>query len=901
MNNLYGFKDWLIESVLQQEAIMRFSQKYPNQDVNDVPSGFWTWLIEKMKADEKNKPKNKEKWWTPAVEDDDGTMMTRDKVLELANLRAKNKKYSMSGNTGKINPVVTPPVATPPVQQRSVIISGNWLLAKVIDRSHPDYGKHVVITPSGNKWTIMNRKGVTTTASFDEIKKITSSVRDSNNVIISARDPEDLWKMVKDEDVPEKPITIGGKRVNPHILGEEKLKEEQRNIDKRFEKMMASSTQDHMMINALAGTGKTTILKHLAWKYGNPRQKWLYLVFNKKNRAEAQELKDGYRKFPDWVEVHTTNSFLNHLLKDVKNLSKIPQTKLMATLSSTNPQKVREIVDHNSKFRQMMLDYGLQPSDVIDSKIVERYSGITGKFNLICVKTLKSILGGIEKEFKKRVIKLVELSKAFVVNPEQDNYKDEVIKVFKKYDTAIMEEDEEVSGYFDTYLSDVKERINSYDNDFKNVLLQILNKILGYDFIEKDYKEEIIDAASWVLQVSTPHSINQEYKIGKGEQEIKHNLGDLRDFSDDFWYSAIYSDKLHWGEYDVVLADEVQDFNQAQLVMLKKLHDSGAKIVAVGDPNQAIYRFRGADSDAFFNLGKMLQDLSHNKEGWQEEKLSRNFRSRPNILKFANEETLVNNLIPGKEFPEDEQGIVTKEELKYDEVFNMIQQERKKDKLIETAFISRTNAPLVHAALKLLGKGIPFIIVGKDVAEDLINHINFILKNKKYKDEGLSTASSIRELKHYLIDHEEYEKEKNTGKATKEEDLKKLSDTTLALTASIDNFIGDNDEKANKPIYQFINWLKAKLKGLDLEESEEDLQEFREKVEDLHPVVLTTAHKSKGLEFSRVFILDDQRFRKPNPKSHPEDIRQEKHAQYVAYTRAMDELHIIKDEGQPGK
>jgi superfamily I DNA/RNA helicase len=65
------------------------------------------------------------------------------------------------------------------------------------------------------------------------------------------------------------------------------------------------------------------------------------------------------------------------------------------------------------------------------------------------------------------------------------------------------------------------------------------------------------------------------------------------------------------------------------------------------------------------------------------------------------------------------------------------------------------------------------------------------------------------------------------------------------------------------------------------------------------PVVLTTSHKSKGLEFERVFILRDDSF--PSPKATTEDeLEQEENAKYVAYTRAKDQLHIVKLEGQPG-
>lgn len=57
---------------------------------------------------------------------------------------------------------------------------------------------------------------------------------------------------------------------------------EQKAIDERFAQILRTGEKSHIILNALAGSGKTTILNHLAWKYGRPGQKWLYLVFNKK-------------------------------------------------------------------------------------------------------------------------------------------------------------------------------------------------------------------------------------------------------------------------------------------------------------------------------------------------------------------------------------------------------------------------------------------------------------------------------------------------------------------------------------------------------------------------------------------------------------------------------------------
>ena len=98
-----------------------------------------------------------------------------------------------------------------------------------------------------------------------------------------------------------------------------------------------------------------------------------------------------------------------------------------------------------------------------------------------------------------------------------------------------------------------------------------------------------------------------------------------------------------------------------------------------------------------------------------------------------------------------------------------------------------------------------------------------------------------------------------------------MHDTTQALINTISMFSPDLSEDyplqrmrqddANygrgqrpleKNISQFKAWLKVNLSGLDVAENEGDLKEYRKRIEEENPVVLTTAHKSKGLEFERV-------------------------------------------------
>ena len=59
--------------------------------------------------------------------------------------------------------------------------------------------------------------------------------------------------------------------------------------------------------------------------------------------------------------------------------------------------------------------------------------------------------------------------------------------------------------------------------------------------------------------------------------------------------------------YALCLTDESQDFNLCQIKMLERIVSDGARTIFVGDPNQALYHFRGADALAFEKIGAMLE------------------------------------------------------------------------------------------------------------------------------------------------------------------------------------------------------------------------------------------------------------------------------------------------------
>ena len=349
--------------------------------------------------------------------------------------------------------------------------------------------------------------------------------------------------------------------------------------------------------------------------------------------------------------------------------------------------------------------------------------------------------------------------------------------------------------------------------------------------------------------------------------------------------------------------------------------------------HNSIYRFRGADSSAFKNLGEMLEGLSADKSGVHQS-LTGNFRSREAILDFSNEMSHVKNLKPGRKYKDNYGGEVTYREKTYTDAFNDLSKEMDKFGWMKnTAFIARTNEPLVHAALECLKGGIPFIIVGKDIANDLVSHIQKVMNKFKYKTKKELNIDIENAPCDYIQEKlQEYNDDKKSswfGDVTKSSDILELKEITDALIMAISSFMNesgsgnasekphdpyrdpfgydDEDDRrgggrryTGPPVSQFQAWLFKKLGGLDVAMNEDDLKEYRRKIEYESPVVLTTAHKSKGLEFARVFVLRDDLFPHPKNKHRPKDLLQEENARYVTYTRAMNELHVLDLKGQPG-
>jgi superfamily I DNA/RNA helicase len=198
--------------------------------------------------------------------------------------------------------------------------------------------------------------------------------------------------------------------------------------------------------------------------------------------------------------------------------------------------------------------------------------------------------------------------------------------------------------------------------------------------------------------------------------------------------------------------------------------------------------------------------------------------------------------------------------------------------------------------------GIPFKILGKDVAGDLRKHIKKITGRF-----GVQDNDDIGKLQDKLEGFLDEEQDTHGTSAQKKAYLSELKETTEALLSSIDQMSSmrsSSGQGGSVTVGQFKKWLSDRLGGLDFEGSSEqaeaDYKKYKEALEKENPIILTTAHKAKGLEWKRVYVLRYDQFPHPKSRGKPKDEAQEANAKYVTLTRGRDAVHVVKLDGQPG-
>jgi hypothetical protein len=274
-----------------------------------------------------------------------------------------------------------------------------------------------------------------------------------------------------------------------------------------------------------------------------------------------------------------------------------------------------------------------------------------------------------------------------------------------------------------------------------------------------------------------------------------------------------------------------QDYNKAQqLILNRMLKKDVGRLISFGDRNQAIYGFMGADSDSF--------NWFSERENTIKLPLTTTYRCAKNIVKLA--QTLVPDIRAREDAPD---GLI-----KYGSVLEEAE--------AGDYVLARKNSPFVTLVFDLLSRGKYASILGKDIGEELKSKISkftslsqviaMINETINKTIVGLMELGISEPTQHpkYIVIKDNMDMLRN---------ITKFSRNVTEMIIIIDKIFTDKPEG----------------------------------------IVLSTIHKSKGLEANRVFIIKPNEMKIKSPLAWM--WQGELNLEYIAYTRAKNELIIDKD------
>ncbi len=436
--------------------------------------------------------------------------------------------------------------------------------------------------------------------------------------------------------------------------------------------------------------------------------------------------------------------------------------------------------------------------------------------------------------------------------------------------------------------------------------------------------------------------ISRVYEIY--EKELRRlnalDFGDLLDFTVTLFEKRPDVRQKYQTQFHHILVDEYQDTNHLQYKVVKLLSGERRNTFVVGDDNQSIYGWRGADIENILNFEKDFPEAKVIK-------LERNYRSTKNILKSANALILRNRDRRDKklwtENPEGEpiayyEARDEKDEARY--VASQIQSEISTNKRSygDFAVFYRTNNQSRLIEEELLHRGVPYTIVGgvgfyerseikdimaylrvianpcdeiglrriikvpprgigkgtietlENIASEknipLFEAIEFAVKDKLLPKKTLNNLNKFHSA---LVELIKVSNEMSVGKVLENileiteyiELLDKEEEKQKNVGEILNLAVEFEKEEKNTNIHDFLDWITL-ASGVD---------RFSEKADN---VTLMTLHCAKGLEFPVVFVIGMEESLFPHLKSlrNGKLIEEERRLCYVGLTRAKEKIFL---------
>ena len=474
-------------------------------------------------------------------------------------------------------------------------------------------------------------------------------------------------------------------------------------------------------------------------------------------------------------------------------------------------------------------------------------------------------------------------------------------------------------------------------------------------FSEKAVQAEISNAKNEMLEpdqyLAQAHGDFRKEKIGQVyslyQKRLKEN--NAIDFDDIINFTIkIFNENpdilnYYSSKFKYVLVDEYQDTNKSQFTLVKLLAEVNQNITVVGDNDQSIYRFRGADITNILNFEKDFK-------GTIVIKLEQNYRCTGNILKAANA-IIKNNetKYEKKLWTQNSEGklpTVYSADNEYDEasfIAEQIEHLKREEKYnySDFAVLYRMNTQSRAIEDILRREAIPYKIIGglkfyeRKEIKDIISYLRLIQNTS----DNLSLTRIINEPKRGIgatsldkVADIAIQNETSMYEVIKDADKYGLNRVFFNSREFV-NFIEDARYKKDTiQLSEFVKYVLKKsgyIKALEdektieaenrlenleefltvamefeKEEAEANLTNFLEGMtlssdidnmeESEDTVTLMTLHSAKGLEFPVVFLVGMEEGIFPGFRSigEPKEIEEERRLCYVGVTRAKEYLFL---------
>ena len=500
-----------------------------------------------------------------------------------------------------------------------------------------------------------------------------------------------------------------------------------------------------------------------------------------------------------------------------------------------------------------------------------------------------------------------------------------------------------------------------YDSDDSKVVMKNICKKLNIDTKQlkerailgaiSNAKNELIGAKQFKIKNASDYRMS---KIADAYNEYQNTLvkNNAMDF-DDLIMNTVEllnnnADVLDYYQkkFKYIMVDEYQDTNTAQFNLIRLLADGYRNLCVVGDDDQSIYKFRGANIRNILDFESYYQDAKVIR-------LEQNYRSTQNILDAANA-VIRNNEGRKSKSLWTENGTGNQIHLRifdtaYEEadfIANDIAKKNKKEGLSygDCAVLYRTNAQSRLLEEKFIYEGIPYNVVGgvnfygRKEIKDIIAYLKTVDNGRddlsvkriiNVPKRGIGATSILKVDQYATVNemsfYDAISKAREIPGMGKSADkimgfVYLISDLrTKAQTCSISELIKevldqtdyilnldvDTEEEAEARVDN-IEELINKAKIYESEHANATLSEFLEEValvadidqinEDVPRAVLMTLHSAKGLEFEHVYLagMEDGLF--PSymtiTSDNPQDMEEERRLAYVGITRAKKELTL---------